>query len=1190
MTSFHRIQIISARLLLLLASSLVGYLLPSPQLCAQAVAESAAQPPAAAPATDPAGNLRSPASPTNPPAATAPPGAEVPPATTLPIDPIAGRIQEIQQRLAQTQAEIASNPDEAKKGLTDLYQKAITDLQAAQTAREKLQEWEARTVAAPQTLQTVLQQLETLKQQKDKPATFNFPNMDEGKIKVQQLGTELAAATAKRTKLTEEEAAREKRRKELPQLISDLKTLQDQQTKAGSPADAANAPAVTEALSWASDASLRSINQQILALESEQRAYEAEATLLPKQIELARSEENRLQELVKQANAQLEAIRTNRILQQRLELEHALLDTKSPANQEPINQELIKNLLQHLETWQNWTARHNLLQTKLATTNETLRVWREKRSKMDARVSTSPTSKSGGTFNSWVGLMLRKQRNELPDTDQLYAEISLLQEQMRAADALRFELDDELQTAQSQLTQEEAIQAASADNEDEPPKEARTEELLKQTIDILQAIQLDLNTHVDALYETANQIQNTIHLSIDYQEFIDKHVLFIRSSERLQSSDIPSLMEAFHWLVSLDNWRFTGALLLRDIYQEPWWYTLLVVGLGILLANQTNLRRRLGEVSTKASKNTCTQFSYTVRGILLTFLISSPLPLALLFFFWRLTVRSQLEYTMGADLQFVQAVSSSLLLTVSVFLPAELLRQLCRSNGLGIKHFGWPESESKSLGNNLRWLINSTVPLIAVFGMLNYQADARWESSLGRVVFICLMPLISISLYRIFHPQTGIFSDFLRSNSGGWLDRTSLVWFLAIVLSPILMAFTSYLGYHYTAVRIAGHFASTMWMIVALTLVYCVLTRWILLNRRRLVRQQARQRLEDAAKRDSGTAAPAVDDTTVDLITLNEQTRRLVTSVVVATGLGIAYRIWFDVLPAVDMLNSVQLWTTQGPTPDENINITLANVVLVIPILILAIIAGRNVPGLLEIALLQYLPLTKAAKYAITTMFRYAILAISIMAVSYVLGLQWASIQWLVAALGVGLGFGLQEIFANFVSGIILLFEQPLRVGDTITVDGTTGVVSKIRMRATTIINWDRQELIVPNKDLITGKLLNWTLSDTMNRIVVNVGIAYGSDTSRACDIIREICEEHPNIMSSPSPVITFEGFGDNTLNLVVRAYLESLDNRLATIHEMHQQIYMAFGTAGIEIAFPQRDLHIRSIPDRLSKWFESRS
>jgi potassium efflux system protein len=250
---------------------------------------------------------------------------------------------------------------------------------------------------------------------------------------------------------------------------------------------------------------------------------------------------------------------------------------------------------------------------------------------------------------------------------------------------------------------------------------------------------------------------------------------------------------------------------------------------------------------------------------------------------------------------------------------------------------------------------------------------------------------------------------------------------------------------------------------------------------------------------------------------------------------------------------------------------------------VLTVIAWRNVPGLLETALLTRLPLDNATRYAITTLSSYALLFIGIVLSAAEFGLQWDSIQWLVAALGVGLGFGLQEIFANFISGIILLFEQPLRVGDVVTLGDTTGVVSRIRIRATTVTNYDRQELIIPNKDLITGRLVNWTLSDSTNRIVLNVGVAYGSDTQKACALLESICAEHENVTEDPAPIITFDSFGDSTLNIVVRCFLNLMTVRLMTIHELHTRINDRFQEEGIEIAFPQRDLNIRMLPPELT-------
>ena len=187
-------------------------------------------------------------------------------------------------------------------------------------------------------------------------------------------------------------------------------------------------------------------------------------------------------------------------------------------------------------------------------------------------------------------------------------------------------------------------------------------------------------------------------------------------------------------------------------------------------------------------------------------------------------------------------------------------------------------------------------------------------------------------------------------------------------------------------------------------------------------------------------------------------------------------------------------------------------------VLATTVIAAKNIPGLLEMAVLQHLPFDAGARYAVATVCRYLITVVGravVLAAS--LGVGWSKVQWLVAAMGLGLGFGLQEIFANFISGLIILFERPVRVGDVVTIDDVTGVVSRIRIRATTITDGDRKELIIPNKEFITGRVLNWTLTDPVNRVVINVGVAYGSDTQLAAEILLRVAQNHPARAGRPA-------------------------------------------------------------------------
>jgi potassium efflux system protein len=263
--------------------------------------------------------------------------------------------------------------------------------------------------------------------------------------------------------------------------------------------------------------------------------------------------------------------------------------------------------------------------------------------------------------------------------------------------------------------------------------------------------------------------------------------------------------------------------------------------------------------------------------------------------------------------------------------------------------------------------------------------------------------------------------------------------------------------------------------------------------------------------------------------------------------------------------------------------VTLADVVVALLILLLTGIVGKNIPGLLEITVLQRLPLEPGGRYAITTLLRYAITIIGVLAALAVIGWTWEKLQWVTAAILVGLGFGLQEVIANFVAGLIILFERPIRLGDTVTVGETSGTVTRIRIRATTIVDWDRKELIVPNKAFITGQVINWTLSDPTLRLRVPVGVAYGSDIALAKKLLLEAAAANPDVLKEPRPQALFIGFGESSLNLELRVILPSIDYLLQARDQLHSAIDQAFRAAGIEISFPQRDIHIRSINAPLS-------
>jgi potassium efflux system protein len=218
------------------------------------------------------------------------------------------------------------------------------------------------------------------------------------------------------------------------------------------------------------------------------------------------------------------------------------------------------------------------------------------------------------------------------------------------------------------------------------------------------------------------------------------------------------------------------------------------------------------------------------------------------------------------------------------------------------------------------------------------------------------------------------------------------------------------------------------------------------------------------------------------------------------------------------------------------------------------------------------------AMYAISSITTYVITVVGVIVAFAEIGITWAKVQWLIAAMTVGLGFGLQEIFANFVSGMIILFERPMRVGDVVTVGDTTGTVTNIRSRATTIVDWDRKELVVPNREFVTGRIVNWSLSDSILRLTITVGAAYGSDTDLIKKTLLEIARLNPTVLTDPEPRAVFTEFGDSTYNYELRVFVPDTESYLLVRHDLNDAIKKAFEEAHIEIAFPQRDLHVRTV------------
>ncbi|MBE0591716.1 MAG: mechanosensitive ion channel family protein, partial [Gemmatimonadales bacterium] len=249
---------------------------------------------------------------------------------------------------------------------------------------------------------------------------------------------------------------------------------------------------------------------------------------------------------------------------------------------------------------------------------------------------------------------------------------------------------------------------------------------------------------------------------------------------------------------------------------------------------------------------------------------------------------------------------------------------------------------------------------------------------------------------------------------------------------------------------------------------------------------------------------------------------------------------------------------------------------------VIAVWLGIAVAGatraLLRDDVLARVELPRGMPDTISSVAYYALVALGFVFAVGAAGIDLSRLTILVGALGVGIGFGLQNIVNNFISGLILLFERPIQLGDTIEVGGLMGNVQVIGIRASTVRTFDGAEVIVPNADLISTQVTNWTLSDRQRRIEVPIGVAYGSDPKQVLTMLQEIAARHSKVLTNPAPMALFVGFGESSLDFSLRAWTADFETWLHIRSDLYTEIYDALAEAGIEIPFPQRDLHLRSV------------
>jgi potassium efflux system protein len=586
---------------------------------------------------------------------------------------------------------------------------------------------------------------------------------------------------------------------------------------------------------------------------------------------------------------------------------------------------------------------------------------------------------------------------------------------------------------------------------------------------------------------------------------------------------------------------------------------------------------------------------------------------------------------------------SALATGVAIAIAAhELLRWLTWPSGWPERYLGVPQAVARQLGLPARFLVVAGVALLTPVylfdhGLIAPEGKPVTAPALGRLLVlgfelvswgVCVRLLWGHSpLLDWLSPKDPQAPDCnpaasaeaeptgaqVETHIHAWASSriySGLVWFArqrrlvaALVLTAIAAIIVlDFRGYSFTARRLAMGGSQTAVAIALAAAAYSAISAAIGRNAWRWARPgrswamaftsavalRARIRPRGSlagtpVEPPTSAADLADDDGDVALEDLAAGLRRLGAYAVTAvTLLAIAW-IWEVDMALVQFLLRQPLWSADAQTA-----VTVGDVTVAAVVILLGALAWRYMNTLFAVTIFPRMPDDPGARFAVVTLCRYAVLGVTTLFALGAIHLDLAKIGVVLAALGVGLGFGLQEIVSNFVCGIILLLERPIRIGDVVTVAGTTGKVDRINIRATTIINSDNQSMIVPNREFITGNLVNWTLKDKILRVQIKMSVAYGTDPDQVVDLLLNIARADSDVMINPAPSAALEGFGESSLLFALYSFVP--EPRLAgdVKHRLCAQIQRRFTEEGIVIPYPTHELHLNGAPGVLARALET--
>ena len=716
--------------------------------------------------------------------------------------------------------------------------------------------------------------------------------------------------------------------------------------------------------------------------------------------------------------------------------------------------------------------------------------------------------------------------------------------------------------------------------------ETSYETLYTQHRDMLLRVSSASTTRINEIVELQNQQKGLLTSTVELKDLLDEKLLWVPSSTPVNLAWPKKVIKGAFLLFSTEHINLVvREAISQSILLFPFMLIFIIV-LSSIIFMRSRLWADIYERGKMVGDVSNDSFWHTPLVILACILIALPIPLIFLMFAGLFEISSSPDPLIDN----VQETFSYLAVFSLFFLT---WRAWDKDKSLFDTHFKFSDIIRQSLRKNFLWFAPFTGVATALVGFSEGSPTREIAEGFSLFAFIISALALAILSYRIIYDRQEKRNSFADNDTP--FKKYNIVLGAVFVAGPLLSIGMAASGYYDTSTKFLWRLFVSGWLVLLTYVLYGFIHRTVLVAQRRLALREAvskrdaavlaRQQKAEAAERgDIPSAPPPIDTSQIDIKAISRQSSQLLNTLVVLGFAGLMWLTWSDLLPALSIFNDVVLGSYTGQVFDEagaiidtKIPITLWNLVQSAVILILTYIAAKNLPGFLEVFVLNRAGIDAGTRYAVRTILGYVIIAVGIVIGFDRLGLQWSQLRWIVTGLSVGIGFGLQKIIANFISGLIILFERPIRIGDYVTIGEQSGTVSRIKIRATTLSDLDNREILIPNEALISERVTNWTLSNSVTRLIIPVGIAYGSDTDKARDIMLDALKANPKVLDTPAPNVLFTGFGDSSLDFQLRVFLSNFEDRWPVTHTIHTEVNKALEAAGISIPFPQTDLHIVS-------------